>query len=141
MNTFPSATEWRAACRDDPVLEVWSGSWSACFAIESDGAAVTFDFVDGHIQTGDGVPLFTLAAPGAIWDKFLAPVPPGAGTGTTILRLAEEEAARRGCRAATLVTVSFQAPDFYARHGWEEFGRIETAPGVARIFMRKTLAD
>jgi GNAT superfamily N-acetyltransferase len=64
----------------------------------------------------------------------------GAGTGATMLRTAEEEAARRGCHAATLVTVTFQAPEFYARHGWEEFGRIETAPGVARIFMRKTLA-
>ena len=37
-------------------------------------------------------------------------------------------------------TVNFQAPEFYARHGWEEFGRIQTAPDVARIFMRKTLA-
>ena len=46
---------------------------------------------------------------------------------------------RRNCRAATLVTVNFQAPGFYARHGWEEFGRIESAPGVERIFMRKTL--
>ena len=42
--------------------------------------------------------------------------------------------------AATLVTVNFQAPEFYARHGWEEFGRIPTIPGVERIFMRKTLA-
>jgi GNAT superfamily N-acetyltransferase len=63
----------------------------------------------------------------------------GSGTGGAMLRMAEAEAARRGCSAATLVTVSFQAPDFYARHGWDEFGRIETAPDVARIFMRKTL--
>src|SRR3984885_13047529 len=63
----------------------------------------------------------------------------GAGTGSAILRAAEVEATRRGCRAATLVTVNFQAPEFYARHGWEEFGRIQTAPDVARIFMRKTL--
>jgi hypothetical protein len=54
--------------------------------------------------------------------------------------MAEEEAIRRGCRAATLVTVNFQAPEFYARHGWEEFGRIASAPGVERIFMRKTFA-
>jgi len=53
--------------------------------------------------------------------------------------MAEQEAARRGCTAATLVTVNFQAPDFYARHGWAEFGRIATVPGVQRIFMRKTL--
>ncbi len=64
----------------------------------------------------------------------------GAGTGSAMLRMAEAEAVRRGCRAATLVTVTFQAPEFYAHHGWEEFGRIQTAPDVARIFMRKTLA-
>jgi GNAT superfamily N-acetyltransferase len=63
----------------------------------------------------------------------------GSGTGSAVLRMAETEAAHRGCRAATLVTVNFQAPEFYARHGWEEFGRIQTAPNVARIFMRKTL--
>jgi GNAT superfamily N-acetyltransferase len=61
------------------------------------------------------------------------------GMGTCALRLAEEEARRRGCRAATLVTVNFQAPDFYVRHGWEAFGRIASAPGVERIFMRKAL--
>ena len=61
------------------------------------------------------------------------------GIGSRALRMAGEEAARRGCTAATLVTVKFQAPEFYARHGWEVFGRIATAPGVERIFMRKTL--
>ena len=64
----------------------------------------------------------------------------GGGVGSRALRMAEEEAIRRGCRAATLVTVNFQAPEFYARHGWEEFGRIASAPGVERIFMRKTFA-
>ncbi|MBI3513948.1 MAG: GNAT family N-acetyltransferase [Proteobacteria bacterium] len=63
----------------------------------------------------------------------------GRGIGSRVLRLAEDEAIRRGCRVATLVTITFQAPEFYARHGWEEFGRIESAPGIARIFFRKTL--
>jgi GNAT superfamily N-acetyltransferase len=62
----------------------------------------------------------------------------GGGIGGRALRMAEQEAVRRGCRAATLVTVNFQAPEFYARHGWEEFGRIAGAPGVERIFMRKS---
>jgi hypothetical protein len=39
----------------------------------------------------------------------------------------------------TLTTINFQAPVFYARHGWEEFGRTQTAPDVIRIFMRKVL--
>jgi GNAT superfamily N-acetyltransferase len=62
------------------------------------------------------------------------------GIGSAMIRMAEAEAVRRGCSAATLVTVNFQAPDFYGRHGWEEFGRIPTTPGVERIFMRKSLA-
>jgi hypothetical protein len=37
------------------------------------------------------------------------------------------------------LTVNSHAPEFYARHGWEEFGRIAGAPGMERIFMRKTL--
>lgn len=63
----------------------------------------------------------------------------GAGRGSAMLRMAEVEAARRGCAAATLVTANFQAPGFYERHGWEAFGRIASAPGLERIFMRKTL--
>ncbi len=34
------------------------------------------------------------------------------GLGSRALRMAEEEAFRRGCTAATLVTVNFQAPEF-----------------------------
>jgi GNAT superfamily N-acetyltransferase len=65
----------------------------------------------------------------------------GAGLGSRVLRLAEEEAIRRGCRAATVVTINFQAPDFYVRHGWEEFGRVASAPGVERVFLRKVLVE
>jgi pimeloyl-ACP methyl ester carboxylesterase len=73
---FPEANVWRAACRDDPVLSVWAGEWSADFAIESGGAAVSFAFVNGIVQPGDGTPLFTLSAPGEIWEKFLQPISP-----------------------------------------------------------------
>jgi len=65
----------------------------------------------------------------------------GGGLGSRILAMAEAEAITRGCRAATLVTINFQAPAFYARHGWQEFGRIPSVPGVERIFFRKTLKE
>jgi len=55
--------------------------------------------------------------------------------------MAEAEAVARGCCAATLVTINFQAPEFYARHGWQEFGRIPCGAGVERIFFRKTLSQ
>ena len=64
----------------------------------------------------------------------------GDGLGSRILKLAEDEGRRRGCRAATLYTISFQAPGFYARHGWRVFGEIACdPPGTSRIFMTKSL--
>jgi hypothetical protein len=39
-----------------------------------------------------------------------------------------------------LYTISFQAPGFYARHGWRVFGEISCEPpGTSRVFMTKTL--
>ena len=71
---------------------------------------------------------------------FLPQALRGSGLGSRMLRMAEEEARRRGCCSAALVTISFQAPEFYARHGWREFGRVPCAPpGTFRIFMAKDL--
>ncbi|NII10015.1 GNAT family N-acetyltransferase [Oleiagrimonas sp. C23AA] len=65
----------------------------------------------------------------------------GQGLGSRILQMAEQEGRRRGCKAAVLYTISFQAPGFYQRHGWEAFGEIACdPPGTRRIFMTKKLA-
>ncbi|WP_313375801.1 GNAT family N-acetyltransferase [Pantoea sp. CTOTU50773] len=62
------------------------------------------------------------------------------GLGEKLLIHAEEEGRNRGCISAFLYTISFQAPEFYKKHGWEEFGRIACLPeGASRIFMKKTL--
>ncbi|MGL4965630.1 MAG: GNAT family N-acetyltransferase [Inquilinus sp.] len=64
----------------------------------------------------------------------------GSGLGSRILRMMEEEGRRRGCRSAVLFTISFQAPDFYRRHGWRVFGDIPCdPPGTSRVFMTKDL--
>jgi GNAT superfamily N-acetyltransferase len=64
----------------------------------------------------------------------------GQGLGSELLARAEAEARRRGCVEAALVTIHFQSPGFYIKHGWREFGRIEIAPpGHTRIYMTKTL--
>ena len=64
----------------------------------------------------------------------------GSGLGSRILEMAEEEGRKRGCRAAVLYTISFQAPGFYQRHGWRIFGEIPCdPPGTSRIFMTKEL--
>jgi GNAT superfamily N-acetyltransferase len=62
------------------------------------------------------------------------------GVGSDILRRFEDEGRKRGCSAAFLYTISFQAPDFYKKYGWEEFGHIDCKPeGTRRIFMKKSL--
>lgn len=64
----------------------------------------------------------------------------GKGLGTEILRRFEAEGRRRGCRSGFVYTISFQAPDFYARNGWKAFGQIPCSPpGTFRIFMSKSL--
>ena len=65
----------------------------------------------------------------------------GQDIGGRLLRMMEQEGAVRGCKAAFLLTITYQAPGFYQRHGWTEFGRIPCDPaGNARVFMTKTLA-
>jgi GNAT superfamily N-acetyltransferase len=65
----------------------------------------------------------------------------GAGIGSEVLRLFEEEGRRRGCVAGVLYTISFQAPDFYERHGWRRFGEVPCLPeGTRRIFLSKQFA-
>ena len=64
------------------------------------------------------------------------------GLGTRILKAAEEEGRRRGCSRALLTTLSFQAPGFYERVGWEVLARIDcNPPGHTRFLMTKALAN
>ncbi|MEA2739736.1 MAG: hypothetical protein QOH05_3043 [Acetobacteraceae bacterium] len=64
----------------------------------------------------------------------------GQDIGRKLLDMMEQEGARRGCQSAFLFTITYQAPGFYERHGWTEFGRIPCdPPGTARVFMTKTL--
>ena len=64
----------------------------------------------------------------------------GEGIGRRVMQLAEEEARRRGCAGIWLDTFTFQAPWFYPKLGFTEFGRITGyPPGHDRIFLMKRL--
>lgn len=63
------------------------------------------------------------------------------GLGTQLLAKAEDVARQRGCLGAYLETFTFQAPDFYKRLGYKEFGRIDDyPPGHATIWLKKSFA-
>ena len=64
----------------------------------------------------------------------------GLGIGRKLMTQAEAEAMRRGCRAATLDTFSFQARGFYERLGYSVFGILnDCPPGHSRFYLTKPL--
>jgi GNAT superfamily N-acetyltransferase len=60
--------------------------------------------------------------------------------GSRLIELFEAEGIARGCHGAWVDTYGFQAPTFYERVGYREFGRLEEfPPGSARHFLWKPL--
>jgi len=66
----------------------------------------------------------------------------GKGIGKQLMLAAEKEAIQRGCHAAMLDTLSFQAQDFYHKLGYTVFGQLEDFPiGHQRIYLQKQLVE
>lgn len=63
------------------------------------------------------------------------------GWGGRMLEAAEDLARERGCRQLLVSSFTFQAPDFYRRHGYTEFARSEGLPveGAADVHFVKAL--
>jgi GNAT superfamily N-acetyltransferase len=73
----------------------------------------------------------------ALWvaDEFR-----GKGFGSKLMKAAEKEAKRRGVTNIYLDTFSFQAPAFYRKLGYREFGKLKQFPaGHYRSFLTKAL--
>ena len=57
------------------------------------------------------------------------------GIGSRLLATAEDEAIRRGCHHVHLDTMSWQAPDFYKKHGYEVIGILPDIPSENQKFL------
>ncbi|MBO1625612.1 GNAT family N-acetyltransferase [Bacillus arachidis] len=62
------------------------------------------------------------------------------GYGSQLLNKIEEIAKEKNCRLILLDSFSFQAPEFYKKHGYREFGVVEDHPkGYSQHFLEKRL--
>ena len=74
-------------------------------------------------------------------DRFFLPESlRGNDLGSRALAMAEQEARRRGCTRVSLFTISFQAPGFYLKQGYELAAELKCdPPGATRMLMTKRL--
>ncbi|WP_271408380.1 GNAT family N-acetyltransferase [Pseudomonas sp. Q1-7] len=64
----------------------------------------------------------------------------GQGIGTRLMEMAEDVAREKGCVGIWLDTFDFQAPAFYQKQGYTEFGHLDDfPPGHKRFFFQKRL--
>ncbi|PKJ54141.1 GNAT family N-acetyltransferase [Bacillus sp. SN10] len=62
------------------------------------------------------------------------------GYGSQLLHKMEDVAKEKGCRLILLDSFSFQAPEFYKKHGYREYGVVEDHPkGHSQHFLEKRL--
>jgi ribosomal protein S18 acetylase RimI-like enzyme len=85
-------------------------------------------------------------AVGRTWGKccellqlWVAPEHRSRGVGSRLLLEFEACARARGCSVFYLTTLSFQAPEFYRRHGYDVLARIAGYPeGIVKFLMHRT---
>ena len=128
--------------RDVNALDVWMYQFNVARTGIADGDELAI-FVrgdDGAIRAG----LYGWTWSGwleirALW---LHEEERGKGLGSRMLAAAEAEGRRRGAQMAILETHSFQAPDFYRKHGYTVYAELDGYPtGHSKLFLKKTLRD
>jgi GNAT superfamily N-acetyltransferase len=109
---------------------IGGGEWLAIFARDEDGRIV------------GGICGSTWGGGAEIRQFWVEESRRNHGLGTKLLRAAEDEARRRGCWQMLLMTFSFQAPAFYAKHGFEVIAVVPDYPrGHQNLLLRKRLDE
>ena len=134
MEFFADPTQEQAA-----AVERGLDEYNAMLASERSATPVRGVFVEsGRVVAGiDGA---------AYWGKlhvrllWVHPDHQSKGLGSRLMDWAEERGKELGCTSAMVDTMSFQAPDFYAKLGYRQFGLSEGYEGGAsRHYFEKEL--
>lgn len=89
-----------------------------------------------------GIVGYTWGGCGGIESLWLAEEHRGQGLGARLLSAAEDEIRRRGCDRVVLSTMSFQAPGFYLKCGYQQVGVLPGMPDdTAKHFFHKRLGS
>lgn len=72
---------------------------------------------------------------------WVAPELRSGGVGSRLLRNFEAHARSRGCTTFYLTTLSYQAPEFYRKHGYAVLAQIDGYPeGIVKFLMHRSEA-
>ena len=107
----------------------------------SDARQLAAFFKDGGGNVVGGVLGCTFLGWLAVGSLWVRPEDRRNGYGTKLMRAAEEEAVRRGCKYAYLHTYSWNAPTFFEKLGYRAFGTRKCCPepGMEEYSMEKPL--
>lgn len=105
---------------------------------DGDGLAIFVRDADGRIVAG--IAGYTWGGSCEIRQLWVEQSRRRQGLGTQLLTAAEAEARRRGAHHIVLWTHTFQAPDFYRKHGFTAlFAHDDHPRGHGQLLLRKSL--
>lgn len=140
---FPPGVQWSMGGGDATLNQQLSDGLDA-YNIPAAGAgpqrtfSVRAEDTDGLLAGLSGWTWGTSAGISMVWVREDARKQ---GWGRRLLEAAEEVAREGGCERINVSSFTFQAPDFYARHGYVETGRTDALPlaGQADVHFVKHL--
>jgi aminoglycoside 6'-N-acetyltransferase len=107
-----------------------------------DGLGFTGLIRDEHGGVIAGIVGFTWGGAGRVIDLWVNEAHRGHDLGSALLQGAEDIARRRGANVMLLDTHTFQAPEFYPRHGYKVIGRLDDFPsGHGQVTFSKRLDE
>jgi GNAT superfamily N-acetyltransferase len=142
MTTNRVITRSTAAATDQGFLEARLYEHN-CAQIEQDDGQIFAFVVRNELQEiVAGISGWTWAHACEIRDLWVHPSLRVQGYGERLLAAAEQEAQHRGCKIILLASYSFQAPEFYQKHGYELALQLnDFPPGHQYSFLVKRFAE